>query len=179
MKLWEAGKLDLDAPVDTYCPAFPRKRWPITARQLLNHTSGIHGYADYEAELSAATSDLERADIERRRTRDLLGMVTRYTDSIGPLENFREDPLVYEPGSDWQYSSYGYRVLACVLEGASGTDYNTLLSALVLEPAGLTATVADDAWAIIPHRAAGYPVVGALQAKLSVMLEVRERLGDS
>lgn len=176
MKLWEAGKLDLDAPVESYCPAFPRKRWQVTARQILNHTSGIRGYADYDAALSAARSDQERMDIERRRSRDLLGMVTRYTDSIAPLENFREDPLVYEPGSDWRYSSYGYRVLACVLEGASGFDFNTLLSAAVLEPAGLTATVADDAWAIIPHRAAGYRLPRGATLRRADLRDVSENL---
>lgn len=34
MQLWERGKLDLDAPVQKYCPAFPQKRWPITTREL-------------------------------------------------------------------------------------------------------------------------------------------------
>jgi serine beta-lactamase-like protein LACTB len=33
--LWQQGKLDLDAPIQRYCPAFPEKPWPITARQLL------------------------------------------------------------------------------------------------------------------------------------------------
>src|SRR4029453_11944150 len=32
MTLVEAGKLDLDAPIQQYCPAFPKKPWPITAR---------------------------------------------------------------------------------------------------------------------------------------------------
>src|SRR5262249_27363488 len=34
MQLVERGKLDLDAPVQKYCPAFPKKQWPITTRQL-------------------------------------------------------------------------------------------------------------------------------------------------
>src|SRR5882724_10079363 len=41
MQLWEQGKLDLDAPVQQYCRAFPPKRWPVTTRQLLAHRSGI------------------------------------------------------------------------------------------------------------------------------------------
>ena len=35
MHLAEQGKLNLDAPIQTYCPAFPQKQWPVTARQLL------------------------------------------------------------------------------------------------------------------------------------------------
>ncbi|MBV9696841.1 MAG: beta-lactamase family protein, partial [Gammaproteobacteria bacterium] len=41
MSLVAAGKLDLDAPVQRYCPPFPLKQWPITTRQLLSHTAGI------------------------------------------------------------------------------------------------------------------------------------------
>ena len=39
--LAERGQLDLDAPVQKYCPAFPQKPWPITTRQLLGHLGGI------------------------------------------------------------------------------------------------------------------------------------------
>src|SRR5690242_456591 len=35
MALWEQGRMDLDSPVQKYCPAFPQKQWPITTRELL------------------------------------------------------------------------------------------------------------------------------------------------
>jgi serine beta-lactamase-like protein LACTB len=41
MLLWQKGKLDLDAPVQKYCPRFPQKDVPITTRELLGHLSGI------------------------------------------------------------------------------------------------------------------------------------------
>lgn len=41
MQLWEQGKLDLDAPIQRYCPVFPEKKSPISTRQLLGHLSGI------------------------------------------------------------------------------------------------------------------------------------------
>src|ERR1700693_1386960 len=44
MQLWERGQLDLDAPVQKYCPAFPQKDAPITTRQLLGHLGGIRHY---------------------------------------------------------------------------------------------------------------------------------------
>src|SRR6266550_148822 len=44
MALWEHGKLDLDSPVQQYCPAFPEKPWPITTRELLGHLGGIRYY---------------------------------------------------------------------------------------------------------------------------------------
>ena len=49
MQLWERGKLDLDAPVQTYLPEFPRKTYngqavEITSKQLLSHMAGVRHY---------------------------------------------------------------------------------------------------------------------------------------
>src|SRR5260370_20543559 len=44
LQLSERGKLDLDAEVQKYCPAFPKKEWPITTRELLGRLSGIRHY---------------------------------------------------------------------------------------------------------------------------------------
>jgi len=44
MQLVQAGKLDLDATVQTYVPTFPEKRWPITTRMIAGHLSGIRHY---------------------------------------------------------------------------------------------------------------------------------------
>jgi serine beta-lactamase-like protein LACTB len=51
MVLYERSKLDLDAPIQKYCPAFPKKEAPITTRQLLGHLAGIrhdrtHSFGD-------------------------------------------------------------------------------------------------------------------------------------
>ena len=43
LHLYERGQIDLDAPVWRYCPEFPEKPWPVTARQLLCHQGGIPG----------------------------------------------------------------------------------------------------------------------------------------
>src|SRR5882757_3814613 len=44
MELWERGQLDLDAPVQKYCPSFPQKPWSISTRQVLGHLGGIRHY---------------------------------------------------------------------------------------------------------------------------------------
>jgi CubicO group peptidase (beta-lactamase class C family) len=41
LRLAERGKLEFDAEVEKYCPAFPKKEWPITTRELLGHLGGI------------------------------------------------------------------------------------------------------------------------------------------
>ncbi|HEY2511292.1 MAG TPA: serine hydrolase domain-containing protein [Polyangiaceae bacterium] len=44
MELVEAGRLELDSPIQKYCPTFPEKDHPITPWHLLTHTSGIVHY---------------------------------------------------------------------------------------------------------------------------------------
>ena len=176
MQLVEQGKLVLDESIRTYCPQFPEKPWPITTRHLLTHTSGIRHYADYEGAFSTASTDAERADIERRRYQDALGTYTRYTDIVAPLENFRNDPLMFEPGTSWLYTSFGYRVLGCVLEGAANRSYRTLMEDEVFQQVGMTSTVPDDAWAIIPYRATGYRLDRGEPLRRADLRDVSENL---
>jgi serine beta-lactamase-like protein LACTB len=134
MKLVEAGKLDLDAPIQKYCPAFPTKPWTITTRQLLTHQSGIRDYKD---------------DAETINTQ-------HYKSINQALSQFAADPLQFEPGTKMQYTSYGYIVLGCVIEGASGETYESYMRRAIFEPSHMAATQLDDVFAIIPHRAHGY-----------------------
>jgi serine beta-lactamase-like protein LACTB len=136
MKLVESGKIDLDVPIQKYCPAFPPKQWPITTRELLSHQSGIRDY---------------RNDEETVNTH-------HYTSIDEALRQFDKDPLEFEPGTKMQYTSYGYIVLGCVIEGASGTTYDRYMSEAVFGPAQMSATRLDDVFAIIPHRARGYGI---------------------
>ncbi|MFY9530670.1 MAG: serine hydrolase domain-containing protein [Candidatus Acidiferrales bacterium] len=119
---YEAGKLDLDVPIQTYCPDFPRKPWPITTRELLSHQSGIRDYRNKEETVN-----------------------TKHYSSIKEsLTQFANDPLEFEPGTKMQYTSYGYIVLGCVIEGASGTSYDRYMHQAVFEPAQMPATRLDD-----------------------------------
>src|SRR5215470_5777928 len=133
MTLVEAGKLNLDAPVQKYCPAFPQKQWPITTRELLSHTSGIRHYKGDEADS------------------------TKHFNSMSDgFSIFAADPLLLEPGTKSSYSTYSYTVAGCVIEGASGQKYYDYLRDHILAPAGMTHTFVDDVYTIIPHRARGY-----------------------
>ncbi len=142
MQLWQAGKLDLDAPVQTYCPAFPRKRWTVTSRQLLAHRAGI-----------------------RDKTPEEEANYRHYDSIVAALGIFADDSLLFEPGTAFRYTSYGYDVLGCVIEGASGMAYMDYMERRVFTPAGMRHTRLDDARAIIPRRVSGYVVdeTGRLQ----------------
>jgi serine beta-lactamase-like protein LACTB, mitochondrial len=136
LTLVDAGKLDLDAPIQKYCPEFPEKPWPITTRELLTHTSGIRHYKEGEMESTKHFSSMSQG-----------------------FSVFAADPLLFEPATKFQYSTFGYSVLGCVIEGASGEKFYDYLHAHVLTPAGMTHTFVDDAYDIIPHRARGYDKV--------------------
>jgi serine beta-lactamase-like protein LACTB len=138
MTLVEAGKLDLDAPVQTYCPLFPPKQWPISMRELLSHTSGIRHYNPGEPEYTH-----------------------HYRFMADGFAIFAADPLLFRPGTAWQYSTYGYTVAGCAIEGAAGERFADYVAAHVLEPAGMTHTRVDDQLDIVPHRARGYQRVDA------------------
>lgn len=139
MQLWERGKLDLDAPVQKYCPAIPQKPWPITSRQLLGLRGEIRHYE------SDSQDDPE-------------GGITRHFDD--PIEAglnfFANDPLVAKPGTKFSYSTQGFTVIGCVIGEASGEKCVDVVRKNVLGTSGMTRTQVDDRFAIIPQRTRFY-----------------------
>ncbi len=134
MQIAESGKLDLDAPIQKSCAAFPEKPQPVTARQLLGHLGGVRHYAR-RGEASGKAHFFTLAD---------------------SLVLFKDEPLRHEPGSTFLYTTYGYSVLGCAMEGATGRTYEDYMRSDVFRPAGMSATRVDRVWDVIPHRARGY-----------------------
>jgi serine beta-lactamase-like protein LACTB, mitochondrial len=176
MILADSSKLDIDAPIQKYCSNYPAKDWEITTRQLLTHTSGIRHYTDFDALLAKAKTKEDTIEIDKRRYPDLLGLYTRYTDVIKPLNNFKNEPLQFKPGTKWEYSSNAYRVLGCVIDGAAGLPYRQLMQKLIFSKAGMNNTVEDDSWAIVPNRASGYVVNNEKQIRRANMRDVSENI---
>ena len=131
--LVEDGKLDLDAPVQTYVPVFPRKAWPVTTRQLAGHLAGIRHY--------------EGAEFLNR---------DHYATVRAGLSMFEKDALLFEPGTSYSYSSYGWNLVSAVVEGASGEPFLAFMEKRVFTPAGMTHTSADEVTPIIPGRSRFY-----------------------
>ena len=61
-----------------------------------------------------------------------------------------------QPGTSFHYSTQGYTLIGCVIEGASGVKYLDLVRQNVLVPAQMEQTQADDRVAIIPYRTRFY-----------------------
>jgi CubicO group peptidase (beta-lactamase class C family) len=136
MQLVQQGRIDLQAPIQKYCPAFPQKQWPVTPALLLGHLAGVRHYKPGES------SGKEH-----------------YFTIQDSLALFKNDPLLHEPESRYLYTTFGYSVLGCAIEGASGMTYEAYLQQHVFGPAKMSRTRLDRIWDIVPDRARGYLLV--------------------
>jgi serine beta-lactamase-like protein LACTB, mitochondrial len=131
--LYEQGKLDLDAAVQTYVPTFPTKPYPITTRELAGHLAGIRHYRGDEF------------------------LLNRHFDTVVEgLSIFEDDSLLFPPGTKFSYSSYGWNLISAVVEGASGETFLRYISDHVFRPLGMTRTAPDRVDSLIPHRTQFY-----------------------
>ena len=127
------GKLDLDAPVQRYVPSFPEKSAPVTTRQLAGHVAGIRHYRGDEF------------------------FSSRYYGTVlEGLEIFQDDDLLFEPGTDYHYSSYGWNLVSAVIEGATNVSYLRQMDERVFEPLGMEDTVPDENRLIVLDRVRPY-----------------------
>ena len=137
LTLVEQGKIDLDAEVQTYVPYFPKKKYPVTIRQLLGHLGGISHYRNY----------------------DLEGHFKNHKNTREAIKVFEDFDLINEPGTRYRYTSYGYNLLGAVIEGASGKSYGEYMTENVWKPLGMKNTIMDDPLKIVPNRVKGYRLV--------------------
>ncbi len=133
MQLVEKGKINLDDDARKYIPYFPKKKWPFTVRQILNHTSGIRSYKPGEF--------------------DSKEYLPRIKDAVGVL---LKDTLKYMPGTKYLYSTLAYNLLAAIIENVSGMTYEKYLQKNIFEPAKMNSTYFDYQEEIIKNRVHGY-----------------------
>jgi CubicO group peptidase (beta-lactamase class C family) len=152
LQLAEEGKINLEAEIQAYVPYFPRKKWPVTVRQLLGHIGGISHYKD----------DATEGHIKvPRNTREALAI----------FQNF---DLVAEPGTRYNYSSYGFNLLGAAVEGASGMPYGEYITKHIFEPLGMDSSRVDNPLDLIPNRVRGYQIVKG-ELKNSEFVDVSSR----
>jgi serine beta-lactamase-like protein LACTB len=132
--LFEKGRLRLDDDIQTYVPAFPRKQWPVTLRQLMGNVAGVRHYRD-DAEVTPA-AHCERA-------------------SDG-LKSFADDPLLFQPETQYGYSTFGWVLVSAAIEAAAKEPLSTFMTAQVFKPLGMTATRFDSSSEPVPDRVTFY-----------------------
>lgn len=132
--LVEQGKLKLDEPIQTYVPAFPKKQWPVTLRQLMGHTAGLPNDGGDEGPLYA--QHCERP--------------------VDALSAFGGDQLRFEPETRYRYSNYGWILVSAAIEQAAGEPFLSVMRTRVFEPLGMNDTKADSATDGIANRTTPY-----------------------
>lgn len=124
----EQELLDIDRAFRDFVPDFPEKRWPFTLRQLASHTAGVRHYR--EAFVANVRENLH--DVHYESVADALTLVA-------------DDPLLFEPGTHYSYSSYGYNMLSAAMAEAGGEPFAAQLERYVFGPAGMVAAHAENA----------------------------------
>jgi CubicO group peptidase (beta-lactamase class C family) len=139
MQLFEAGKIDLDAPVQEYIPWFrvadEAASAQITVRHLLYHTSGLPESAASEYGLSGD----DRADALEQQVRELRTVALA-------------DPV----GAAYHYSNPNYRVLGLLIQQITGQSYEAYMQEHIFDPLDMRLTFTSPEAAQPQGLAKGY-----------------------
>ena len=131
MKLVQEGKLELSDPITQFIKDAPAKWNSITIRHLLNHTSGL---------------PLDPPDFDGMKEQmDSIYIKTAFNDS-----------LAFPTGSKFEYSNFGYFILADIIRITSHLSFSEYMRKYIFDECGLNNTRSTSLEAIIPNRAAGY-----------------------
>ncbi|MEM9285854.1 MAG: serine hydrolase domain-containing protein [Pseudomonadota bacterium] len=126
-RLVDQGTIDLDAPIERYLHDLPNPEWAgITPRMLASHTAGLPHYGDND---------------DRKGWYHSGALVAHYDNVHNALELFDDSTLLFEPGTDFEYSSYGTVLLGAVIADAADLSYRELVTREVFAPAGMRSTI--------------------------------------
>jgi serine beta-lactamase-like protein LACTB, mitochondrial len=132
--LLEKGQLNLDDEIQPYVPTYPQKQWPVTLRQLMGHVAGVRNDGGDEGPLLSA--HCERP--------------------VEGVQAFAKSSLLFEPGTRYRYSSYGWILMSAVVEAAADEPLLTFMRKRIFEPLDMDDTMADSATEAIANRATSY-----------------------
>lgn len=137
-RLHDAGRLDLDAPVQRYVRGYPEKAWPVTTRQLLGDVGGVHRIRGDNNDAMPSTH------------------CDRLDDAVALLI---DDPLLFQPGTQHRYSIWGWVLVSAAVQGAAGEAFERYMEREVFAPLGMTRTVTEesDGLADVAHGTADRP----------------------
>lgn len=193
-KLVEDGKLDLDKPINEYLDAskWPVKTWngkevKITLRQLVAHLGGIRHYKKTLKELAeeghknsdpkswlpslSTSSDQKKSSLTSCDDNefDEKFLKTRFKDVYESLNLFKDDNLIHEPGTKYEYTTFGWTLISAVVQSVlpDGKDFgNYLVKDILHDQLGMTNTFLDEPEPIIRNRV-NYYLEAASRPKVS------------
>ena len=116
MQLVQAGKLNLDADVNTYLDFKipPKDGKPVTLRNIMTHTAGFAETAKYLIEFGEV------------KPKPLGSVLSRWVP-----------PRLYAPGEIPAYSNYAASVAGYIVERVSGEPFDAYVQHHIFDPAGM------------------------------------------
>lgn len=135
--LMEQNRINIDSSIYHYLPDYPPKRWDFTIRQVAGHIAGIRHY---------------RGD-------EFLSNVA-YPNVLSGLEIFSDDSLLFEPGTRYSYSTYGWNLVSAVMEVAAEKPFLEFMQSEVFDPLGLKNLQAEDKTRNLPNLTTYYQLNG-------------------
>ncbi|WP_444902425.1 serine hydrolase domain-containing protein [Microbulbifer sp. SSSA007] len=130
-RLVQNGRVDLDKSIANYFEVMPNSGWAdITPRQLAAHMSGLPHYKNNSDWLGLYKT---------------LALRSHYESMYQALRVFDDSELLYKPGTEFYYSSFGTVLLGAVLAEAEGQNYLEVMSREVFRPASMKNTEASPA----------------------------------
>ncbi len=119
-KLASDGKLDFDKPLKTYIPDIKAPYANLTVRQIAGHTAGIP----------------HRPASEKDKRK-------HYKEVNATMPLFKDLPLLFEPDTDYKYSTLAYNLLAILIQDISGKRYVDYMKEDIFLPLDMTQTFPD------------------------------------
>lgn len=136
LQLIQEGKIKPDDKLGKYLEGFPKEASEkITIEQLIGHRSG---YGDYME---------DPGFFDRPKSQQTMEAIT---------EIIKKMPLMFEPGSDWNYSNAGYILLGDIIEKVTGKSYYDNVKERIIKPLNMSGAVVDSAKEMATNRAVGY-----------------------
>lgn len=133
----QKGLIDINKTIEDYLPEFKDKpAAKVTIKQLLSNTSGMPNYdiiKDFFTKYSRQSYSREE-------------YVKLYMDSA----------LVFQPGTKYFYSSWGFFTLGYILERVTGHSFADLLKQDIFDPLKMNNTASYHHTQVVPGRAQGY-----------------------
>ena len=121
--LLEKDLLRLDEKIQRYVPDFPESQWPVTLRHLMGHLAGLRSDGGDEGPLFS--QHCQRP--------------------VDALPFFADRPLLFEPGTAYRHSRYGWIVVSAAVEAAADEPLYTFMRKAIFEPLQMADTKTDFA----------------------------------
>ncbi|MFD0836883.1 serine hydrolase domain-containing protein [Mariniflexile aquimaris] len=132
-KMTEENIIALDSSIYKYLPDYPKQPYDFTVRQLGGNLAGIRHYKDNnEYALNKPLTITEGLDL------------------------FKNDSLLAPPGTEYNYSTFGFVLLSDVMQQAAKTPFNTYVHDTIFKPLHMDNSMMDVADAKIPNKTKFY-----------------------